>query len=346
MDRLGRLTLVPVKSQPVVTINAKRGQSWELGELLEIKNVTYFDVTRNYTYGSGSVYVNYEDNPLYYNGNRIKYAGAEGNTLIIRQDNPFIVDTTVVENIFNVVDGLKIWSLKCRNYGDISLDAWDTIEYTIGEESYLTYNNNTLTYEITIMSDVDTKIPTKQQEITTNVVEGTPEQRFRRLGTEINQLDNEMRIFAEEQTETSSKITDLTIATDTIQANVTDTTNNLSNQITALASSTSLQINAINETIEDGVKKVKNSLVQIDVNGINTSKDGETFNTQITNKTFEVKDGDKELAFIGYDVNENKTVARIPELESRKITAGNHRCEAITRSGEKRTAWYYVGGGS
>jgi acetolactate synthase regulatory subunit len=120
----------------------------------------------------------------------------------------------------------------------------------------------------------------------------------------------------------------------------------LTNQVNVLQDSTSLEINAIETALENGVESVKNSLVTIDSNGIKTAKDNETFNTQITNKTFEVKDRDKELAFIGYDTTLNKTIARIPELEARQITAGVHRCETITRNGNKRTAWFYVGGGN
>lgn len=161
---------------------------------------------------------------------------------------------------------------------------------------------------------------------------------------ETNKNTGEIKDIISKTENNEQQITSLRLATNSIQANVTSSTNNLSNQISALASSTSLQINAINSQIENGVEKLTNSLVTIDVNGINTSKEDESFNTQITNKTFEVKDGSRELAFIGYDSSINKTVARIPELEAKKITAGNHRCESITRNGKKRTAWYYVGG--
>ena len=120
----------------------------------------------------------------------------------------------------------------------------------------------------------------------------------------------------------------------------------LSNRVTTLQTTTSYEINAINTRIDNGVEKLYNTLVKIDANGINTSRADESFNTQITNKTFEVKDGTKEIAFMGYDSLLQKTIARINELEARKITAGNHRCEAITENNEALTAWYFVGGGN
>ena len=175
MDRLGQLTLVPVKSSPAVTIDALKSASWELGEKYEIKKVTFFDALRNYTYGDDT-----------------------GNTLFIRQDNPYIVDTEVVENIYNAVKDYVCYSLKTENYGDISLDAWDNITYTLGNESYNTLNNNTITYAMTIMSKVETKIPTKQQEVTTNVFGGNEEVQIRKLKTEVNTIENTITIQAQE----------------------------------------------------------------------------------------------------------------------------------------------------
>lgn len=348
MDRQGRLILVPLKSLPAVTIDATKGGSLELGEKYFVQQVTYFDATRNYTFREADINVNYEDNPLYYNGNRIKYTSPEGkgNILIIRQDNPFVLNEEVVENIYNVVKRFTIWTLKCENYGDISLDAWDIIDYQVDGKDYYTYNNNTITYSSTIMSKVETKIPTKQQEITTNVVEGTEQQKYRRLGAEVNSLNAQIQIFAEEQGEQQQSITNLLVTTDTLQASVTTSTNTLSNQISALASSTSLQINAINTQLENGVEKLTNSLVKIDTNGINTSKTDETFNTQITNKTFEVKDGNNRMGFMGFDTEKQKMSVEFPEMQMQKFTCNYFTNEGIEEDNLVWSADYYNGGGN
>lgn len=344
IDRIGRLILIPIKSSPTRTIDALESKSFELGEKYSLKTVTYFDAIRNFTFGSIGVYVNYNDNPLYYEGHRIKFTANAGNTLIIRQDNPFIVDETVVENIYNVVKDLEIWSLKCENYGDLSLDAWDLVTYTLDDKTYTTFYNNTTTYEMTVMATNDVQIPNKQQEVTTNVVGGTQEQKIRRVSSEVNNIDGRVTILAQEQSTVSSQIADLTIKSDSIQSQVTSSVDSLSSTISTLQSSTSLQISAINQTLENGVEKLSNSLVKIDTNGINTSRSNETFNTQITNKAFEVKDSDTELAFLGYDTSLNKTVARIPDLETSQLSVGYHRSEKITEDGDYWTADYYIGG--
>lgn len=162
----------------------------------------------------------------------------------------------------------------------------------------------------------------------------------------VNKQGQEITAVASQVAEDGQKISNLTITTDNIQANVTSSTNNLSNQINTLANSTSLQINAISQTLEDGVEKLSNSLVTIDVNGIKTSRDNETFYTQITNKTFEVKDRNKTLLFAGYNTTTNKTEINAPEMVSERATIGVHRCETLTRNYKKRTAWFYVGGGN
>ena len=120
----------------------------------------------------------------------------------------------------------------------------------------------------------------------------------------------------------------------------------LSNQVTTLQSATSLQINAINTQLENGVEKLKNSLVTINANGINTSKTGETFNTQITNKTFEVKDGTTRMGFMGFDTTKQKMLVEFPEMTTRRLTFANHTTESITEDGENWSAFFYNGGGS
>ena len=348
MDRLGQLTLVPIKSTPAVTIDALKSKSWELGEKYEIQKVTFFDAIRNYTFGGDVVNVNYNDNPIYYNGDRIRYIASEtdSNTLIIRQDNPFVIDENVVENIYEAVKWLKVYSIKTENYGDVSLDSWDTIEYTIGDKTYKTFNNNTITYEMTIMSKTETKIPTKQQEVTTNVVEGTEEQRYRRLGAEVDNLEGQIILYSEQTDSNTTEISTLKITTEGIESDVKKSVDNLNESISVLQSSTNLQINAINQTLENGVEKLTNSLVKIDINGINTSRSDETFNTQITNKTFEVKDGTTRLGFMGYDTTKEKMLVEFPEIQTNSLTAAYHVTEKIQEDGYNWSADYYIGGGS
>lgn len=149
-------------------------------------------------------------------------------------------------------------------------------------------------------------------------------------------------------------ISEIKVATDNISSSVGELTtvvngngeniSSIQNQVNNLQTSTKQQINVINTTLENGVEKVTNSLVKIDINGINVSRNNETMNTQITNKAFISKDGNKELAFFGYDETEQKTIARIRELETEVASFGCHRVEKYTESGANRTGFFWFGG--
>lgn len=193
MGRDGKLYLIPIKRQPTTTIDALKSKSWSLGEKYEISKVVYFDAIRNFTFGN--------DNE---------------NTLYIRQDNPFVTGTyaeQIVENIYDEVNGFQVYSLKVENYGDISLNCWDIVTYTLGEDenqntiSYNTFYANNMIYEMNIMVTNETKIATKQQEVTTNVLGGDEKAKIRKLSTTVNGLEGTITLLAEEVGEYDDRIT-------------------------------------------------------------------------------------------------------------------------------------------
>lgn len=190
--RDGKLYLIPLKSDPVCTINALSSKSWELNEKYEISRVVYEDAIRHYENGT-----------------------EDANTLYIRTSNIYIgeVGVDMVKNIYDAVNGFKMYSLKCENMGDISLDAWDLIRYQLGTDSdgnpiyYDTLNNNTITYQMTIMSTVETKLPTTQQTETTNIVGGDTESKFYKVSTEVNKITGNITMLTAKTTEIEENIT-------------------------------------------------------------------------------------------------------------------------------------------
>lgn len=198
IGRDGKLYIIPLKGEPVVTINAKKSKSFTKGEIYEISRVVYESAISKFEYG--------EDTK---------------NTLYIRQDNMFLTKTEEVEAIYNSVVGTKICSLKTENYGDVSLDSWDYIKYTLGEEEYITYNSNTITYQMNIASKVEVSIPTKNQQETTNVVGGNDKEKIRRLETNINQIEGTITILNEEIDGQNKKIAEIEITNEQIQQSVT-----------------------------------------------------------------------------------------------------------------------------
>lgn len=180
--RDGILYLIPLKQTSSVSINALKSKSWKLGEKFQISGVSYDDGARPFKAGDTT-----------------------NNTLFIRNDNPFIQDQTTIDNIYNVVKDTVIWNLKTENYGDISLDPWDNISYQLGEETYNTLMNVNLTYEMNISSTNEVKLPTKQQEQTTNVVGGDIQSKLLRVGRTIDLINGTIKDLSEKIVDISAQ---------------------------------------------------------------------------------------------------------------------------------------------
>lgn len=228
MDREGRLTFVPLTiKDPVYSLNAGSTKTFEIGEKYKISQVTYFDAIRNFTYGTDT-----------------------DNTLFIRQDNPFITDTLVVENIFNVVGGFEAYSVKNENFGDFSLDAWDLIELTRNGASYTIINDNTLTYQSSIMTKIEYKIPSKQQEVTTNVIEAN----IRTVKTEVNNVDHFARIEVQNINETLDEHSDSITSLQVNEGSVITQVQNMQNTVddnTHIVNGMSDTVNGLDDRVSD-----------------------------------------------------------------------------------------------
>ena len=91
-------------------------------------------------------------------------------------------------------NNFEAYSLKTYGIGDFTLDAWDNMSYQVDENTYKTLNSNTITYSGSIMGNYETKIPTKQQEITTNVVEDNVKSVKKFAKTEIDNVNAQISL--------------------------------------------------------------------------------------------------------------------------------------------------------
>ena len=70
------------------------------------------------------------------------------------------------------------------------------------------------------------------------------------------------------------------------------------------------------------------------------------FKNLMTDRNQQISSHGKEVMFMGYDDEQQRNVARIDDIESKRATIGVHRCETTGTGSNKRTAWFYVGGGN
>lgn len=310
IDRDGKLVLkeLKYKDNADATINLLKCKSMVVGEQYILSKVTYFDAKRNFSA---------PDAPPDYN------------TLFIRQDNPFVKDQTTIDNIYNIVRGFSVNSTTIENYGDITLDSWDYIEYKLGNQggSLYTLNNNTLTYEMTIMSKVETKIPTKQQQVTTNVKDDPISER-RIVKTQVDLLEGTVETL-------TAKTSELDV---TINQNKQDIIGMLENyapasdvlvleeNVKTLQTDTykKTEVNKIlkGQFYDENGNKIVSEIVQttsgtFDENGMLYEKTNAPTNTRINEIGVKVNNtaNDTELLFAGYDEETKQTVVRSDNME-------------------------------
>ena len=183
IDRTGNLSIIPVKTTPVATINGLASKSFKIDELYKITCIRW----------ENGVNIPAETTAQ----------TNDGNTLYIRSNNVFVSGTDeerqqLIDNIGTKVLGLEIQSLTTENYADFTLDSTDIVSYTLGNNTYQTYYANSFSFKGSIMGKVSVSIPNKNQEQTTNVIESDETSTIRGIKTEINQLKATLSILASE----------------------------------------------------------------------------------------------------------------------------------------------------
>lgn len=149
------------------------------------------------------------------------------------------------------------------------------------------------------------------------------------INNKLNENSNQINTIATQVTQNAESVTtSIQQLTQTINTNNTNVQNDINN---------------INDKLNNGVEKVKNTLVTIDINGITVATNTSAIQTLMANNKFAIQtQSGTQLAFIGYDEELGKTVARMDNLTvTNYFTAGYHRQEKMTE--KRRTGWFFVG---
>lgn len=334
--RDGKLYIIPLKSEPVVEIDALEGKSWEVTEKYVIDKVRFDNSTLIKEVGEG-----------------------EGNTLNLRSENLFLQEPDFeerVENINEAVNGFEIWGLKCENVGDPSLDCWNIVSYNLGGVIYNTFYNNTITYEMTIMSKVEVSIPSKQVQKTTNVVEQDIASQVRRVSTTVNQLEGTVST-------TSTKVGNLETTVGNNLQTVTKMFDGYVPQsdfvsyqetMTETLGSAFKEYATTKQLVDGSVTMVKTGTTTIDINGVTVDASDSPTKNLVSPKGMKIGDKNNldssgeptELFFAGYDDDLQHTIVRTNHI---KVTtffevANNSRIEAYKIQGSINGAgMFWVG---
>lgn len=140
--------------------------------------------------------VRYEDGiQLFEKGNTLE------NTVYINQDNMYIVDQEQIDNIYNQINGLEVYSFDGDSIIDPSLDIGDLL---LIDNKYVIYQGSS-EYKGKFKASISGKIKSKEQEETT-VRKPSQKTLNRRTESRINQAEQTITQLTQETTEHEEKL--------------------------------------------------------------------------------------------------------------------------------------------
>lgn len=257
-----------------------------------------------------------------------------GETAVVINDNPFLDTeekrTAVIDNIFNAISGIKFLPFTATYYGFVHYQAGDLITVN-GESTVILKHSFVLNGNGTAEAPSLTKTEIKYENVT------NPLTRIRNAEFRVNKVEAEITSTVASVTSLSDNMETLTGSLDNIKENQ----ELVSGQVTQLKQDLDSFDFRIVNIENNGVTKVENTLITIDINGIKVATSESAISTLITNDSFIIKNYDETLAQFNNDgaVLDNLTVRNY-------FTAGVHRVEKYQdeETGEWRTGWFYVGG--
>lgn len=255
--------------------------------------------------------------------------------------------------IFEKLSGLEFYAADFDTYGILYLDFLDVFRVKVKDKYYKCIMLcNSVKLKDGLEENVYSEKP--EESITDYSKTDKTDRRINKAYFMVKKQEQELEGLVSRQNDTNEQLAQVIMTTSSIQNTVKDTMSNinnvtnsveqLTNQMKTNQTSTNLQISAIQSTIENGVENVKNNTVDINNSGATFGQDGSPFKANINFQNLNIKQNDEEISFFGYDPNLKKTVARIPSLETEKMSAGVHRQEKFTRDSEERTGLFFIGG--
>lgn len=383
MGRDGKCYIIPLKdsNKEPVEIDALSGKSIEIGDIYEISRVCYDNGKLKYQSGGDVVTLDelpesvseeeIREDVYYYLTTDMKYykyldntwveATDMKNTLYIRTNNLFITQQEDIDNIYNSVVGFKINNITCENRGDITLDSWDIIKYTIDEEEYYTLNENELTYNGVCMSKINTQIPAGKKTETTNIIVPNTATALKRVQTIVNEVEGSMKTVAEKTSILESKTIENKTSINNVYQDIIQKLGDYVKESEIVAIKESVETSQTNSeyAIEiakqvqiDGVTKLDTKTgYTFDENGLNIEKTGAKTKSTLDETGLDVKDAtgssEESLLFAGYDEKTGETIVKSKNMTVEKyLVIGKYsRMEDFEDTdGNLGTGMFWIGG--
>lgn len=265
-----------------------------------------------------------------------------GENWLIINDNPFAYTeekrTQLIEAILNKVKGFGYSSFKSETSFKPYYTCGDLIQFRNKEGNLVKsiilrymhdFDKITLEAPSIIKATVDYVMPIKPIDIikTIEIRVNKDRETIESLVTTTENINDTLTEIGTKQTQN--------------QENFEYSINQLTEIVESNNENIQGEIDAINGSLAEGTHALKNTLVTIDINGIQVATNTSAISTLMSNSKFAIQNSGRDMFYVGYNDKTGRVESRIEYLEvTDYLIAGNHRVEKY----EDRTGWFYVGG--
>ena len=241
---------------------------------------------------------------------------------------------TYLEDLLEQLDGVEYYINDFSSTGIGYLELCDRYYITVGEKTYscVLFND-----EMNISQGLEELIHTDMPEdsVTDYSKSDKTDRKINQAYIIVDKQNQKIDSFVEQVQTTQelneNRITEITQTIQSVQETIT---------------STEETISIIQQELINGQGNLQNTLVTINIDGIDVSTNTSAISTLISNEKFVIKSGDKILAYFGYDEDLGATKSEIDNVTVKEyLITGYHRIQKWTSpDNEERTGFFWIGG--
>ncbi len=194
IGRDGKLYIRTI-GQDIINFDIELFREYIWGDAIKITRISYEDGIQDYKFGSN-------DNA----------------TLYIDTNNMYIVDEEQIENIYNAIKNLEVYSFEGASIIDPSYDIGDIL---IIDNKLIIYQGE-LEYAGKFIATINSKLQSKTEQESMQTKESTSK-KIRKIKSSIDQIEGKITQIVEETNENSNKISETTQTLDEISQKVEST---------------------------------------------------------------------------------------------------------------------------
>lgn len=241
---------------------------------------------------------------------------------------------TYLEDILEKLDGLEYNLNDFSSTGIVYYELCDRYSIQIGNETYscVLFND-----EVNISQGLEELIHTDMPEESE-----TDYTKSDKMDRKINQA----YVIVDKQNQKIDSFVEQVQTTQELNENRIIQISESIQSVQETITSTEETISIIQQELINGQGNLQNTLVTININGIDVSTNTSAISTLISNEKFVIKSGDKILAYFGYDEELGATKSEIDNITIKEyLVTGYHRIQKWTSpDDEERTGFFWIGG--